>query len=325
MKKQNLSEELNRMKGLAGLINENDSAMEEGLGKWIAKKLGVDAETIDKQIADEIKADPIEYFYKVRESIEGLIRRDMVKQIFEVDPNNSGVWSVADPEKKAEGIVKFKLKGDPHEGNAYKEFEVDLNNLRKRNEEGKEYFDSDAIKPTSQVFNPVEKTPEQPRTGKYVPPQSIATQSSSMPSSSMGSASLTGSRIGGMFENEIRKVVQEVLSESFKEYSPDALKDMIINLSRFENTDEDVKAVKDELERLKDELERREKENVTEGSNKNITLKDMKVGETIKINSPEELATFDLKLDSSGQAVSDLPELKGMVFAYNGVSIARLK
>ena len=57
----------------------------------------------------------------------------------------------------------------------------------------------------------------------------------------------------------------------------------------------------------------------------NITLKDMKVGETIKINSPEELATFDLKLDSSGQAVSDLPELKGMVFAYNGVSIARLK
>ena len=309
MKKQNLSEELNRMKGLAGLINENDSAMEEGLGKWIAKKLGVDAETIDKQIADEIKADPIAYFEKVKDNIKGLISRDMVKQVFEVDPNNSGAWSVADPEKKGEGIVKFKLKGDPNEGNAYKEFEVDLNNLRKRNEEGKEYFDSDAIKPTSQVFNPVQKNAEQPRTGKYVPPQSTSTTSSAM-----RSASLTGSRIGGMFENEIRKVVQEVLSESFEGLSNDALTDMIINLSRFEGNEDDIMDVKKELLRRKKDKD-----------NSRVNLKDMEVGETIKINSPEDLAPFYLKLNSSGQAASDLPELEGMVFSYNGVPISRLK
>ena len=310
MKKQNLSEELNRMKGLAGLINENDSAMEEGLGKWIAKKLGVDAETIDKQIADEIKADPIEYFYKVKDNIKGLISRDMVKQVFEVDPNNSGAWSVADPEKKGEGIVKFKLKGDPNEGNAYKEFEVDLNNLRKRNEEGKEYFDSDAIKPTSQVFNPVQKNPEQPRTGKYVPPQSIATKSSSM----MGSSSLTGSRIGGFFESKVRKAVQEVLAESFEGLSNDALTDMIINLSRFDGNEDDIMDVKKELLRRKKDKD-----------SSRVNLKDMEVGETIKINSPEDLAPFYLKLNSSGQAISDLPELNGMVFSYNGVSISRLK
>lgn len=99
MKKQNLSEELNRMKNLAGLINENDSAMEEGLGKWIAKKLGVDAETIDKEIADEIKTDPIAYFEKVQDNIKGLISRDMSDQILEVDPNNSGGWSVASQRK----------------------------------------------------------------------------------------------------------------------------------------------------------------------------------------------------------------------------------
>ena len=98
---------------------------------------------------------------------------------------------------------------------------------------------------------------------------------------------------------------------TFSEYSDDALKDMIINLSRFQGNEEDIKDIKIELAR-------RQKEG-------RVNLKDMEVGETIKINKPEDLAPFYLKLDSSGQAVSDLPELKGMVFAYNGVSISRLR
>ena len=98
---------------------------------------------------------------------------------------------------------------------------------------------------------------------------------------------------------------------TFSEYSDDALTDMIINLSRFQGNEEDIKDIKIELAR-------RQKEG-------RVNLKDMEVGETIKINKPEDLAPFYLKLDSSGQAVSDLPELKGMVFAYNGVSISRLR
>jgi hypothetical protein len=51
----------------------------------------------------------------------------------------------------------------------------------------------------------------------------------------------------------------------------------------------------------------------------------MQVGETIKLNSPQDLAPFNMKLDPSGQAMSDLPELKGRVFDYKGSSISRLK
>jgi hypothetical protein len=104
--------------------------------------------------------------------------------------------------------------------------------------------------------------------------------------------------------------------DRFSEYSNDALADMIINLSRFENNEEDIQDVKDELARRKGDIQ--------EGVELK-TLLDMQVGETIKLNSPQDLAPFNMKLDPSGQAMSDLPELKGRVFDYKGSSISRLK
>lgn len=104
--------------------------------------------------------------------------------------------------------------------------------------------------------------------------------------------------------------------DRFSEYSNDALTDMIINLSRFENNEEEIQDVKDELERRK--------ENLQEGVELK-TLLDMQVGETIKLNSSQDLAPFNMKLTSSGQAMSDLPELKGRIFDYKGSSISRLK
>jgi hypothetical protein len=104
--------------------------------------------------------------------------------------------------------------------------------------------------------------------------------------------------------------------DRFSEYSNDALADMIINLSRFENNEEDIQDVKDELARRRGDMQ--------EGVELK-TLLDMQVGETIKLNSPQDLAPFNMKLDPSGQAMSDLPELKGRVFDYKGSSISRLK
>lgn len=43
--------------------------------------------------------------------------------------------------------------------------------------------------------------------------------------------------------------------DRFSEYSDDALTDMIINLSRFENNEEDIQDAKDELARRKKEKE----------------------------------------------------------------------
>jgi hypothetical protein len=104
--------------------------------------------------------------------------------------------------------------------------------------------------------------------------------------------------------------------DRFSEYSNDALTDMIINLSRFENNEEDIQDVKDELARRKGDIQ--------EGVELK-TLLDMQVGETIKLSSPQDLAPFNMKLDPSGQAMSDLPELKGRVFDYKGSSTSRLK
>jgi len=54
-------------------------------------------------------------------------------------------------------------------------------------------------------------------------------------------------------------------------------------------------------------------------------LPNLEIGETMKIKSPEELASYNLSLSSSGQAISDLPNLKGMIFKYDGFSITRIK
>lgn len=112
------------------------------------------------------------------------------------------------------------------------------------------------------------------------------------------------------------KQLAGLINESFEEYSDDALTDMIINLSRYENNEQEIQDVKDELARRKGDIQ--------EGVELK-TILDMQVGETIKLESPQDLAPFNMKLDPSGQAVSELPELKGRVFDYKGSSITRLK
>lgn len=104
--------------------------------------------------------------------------------------------------------------------------------------------------------------------------------------------------------------------DRFSEYSDDALTDMIINLSRYENNEQEIQDVKDELARRKGDIQ--------EGVELK-TILDMQVGETIKLESPQDLAPFNMRLSSSGQAMSELPELKGRVFDYKGSSITRLK
>jgi hypothetical protein len=104
--------------------------------------------------------------------------------------------------------------------------------------------------------------------------------------------------------------------DRFSDYSNDALTDMIINLSRYENNEEEIQDVKDELARRRGDMQ--------EGVELK-TLLDIQVGETIKLNSPQDLAPFNMKLDPPGQAMSELPKLKGRVFDYKGSSISRLK
>lgn len=112
------------------------------------------------------------------------------------------------------------------------------------------------------------------------------------------------------------KQLAGLINESFEEYSDDALTDMIINLSRYENNEQEIQDVKDELERRKGDMQ--------EGVELK-TILDMQVGETIKLKSSQDLAPFNMRLSSSGQAMSELPELKGRVFDYKGSSITRLK
>lgn len=121
-----------------------------------------------------------------------------------------------------------------------------------------------------------------------------------------------------ILSEELKRMKQlaGLINESFEEYSDDALTDMIINLSRYENNEEEIQLAKDELARRK--------ENMQEGMELK-TILDMQVGETIKLKSPQDLAPFNMRLSSSGQAMSELPELKGRVFDYKGSSITRLK
>ena len=104
--------------------------------------------------------------------------------------------------------------------------------------------------------------------------------------------------------------------DRFSEYSNNELANMIINLSRYENNEQEIQDVKDELARRKGDIQ--------EGVELK-TILDMQVGETIKLESPQDLAPFNMRLSSSGQAMSELPELKGRVFDYKGSSITRLK
>jgi len=66
------------------------------------------------------------------------------------------------------------------------------------------------------------------------------------------------------------------------------------------------------------------KEEIRKVLMKEIDLSTFKIGQSITVNSPSELAPFNLKLSSTGQAISDMPELKGMVFNYTGNTLTRI-
>jgi hypothetical protein len=63
------------------------------------------------------------------------------------------------------------------------------------------------------------------------------------------------------------KVVKENLENKYSEYSNDALTDMIINLSRYEDTEDMIQMVKDELEK------RKKSKNIKEGKDETISSK----------------------------------------------------
>jgi hypothetical protein len=75
----------------------------------------------------------------------------------------------------------------------------------------------------------------------------------------------------------------------------------------------------------KSELKKLIKEEIRKVLNETLDLSTLKIGQTIKISSSSELAPFNLKLHPSGQAISDLPELDGMVFKYEGNTLTRIK
>ena len=67
------------------------------------------------------------------------------------------------------------------------------------------------------------------------------------------------------------------------------------------------------------------KEEIRKVLREGLNLSNLKVGQSVKISSTTELAPFNLNLSPSGQATSDLPELKGMVFNYQGNLLTRIK
>lgn len=67
------------------------------------------------------------------------------------------------------------------------------------------------------------------------------------------------------------------------------------------------------------------KEEIRKILSEEIDLSTLKIGQSIDISSPTELAPFNLNLSPSGQATSDIPELKGMVFNYEGKTLTRIK
>jgi len=73
------------------------------------------------------------------------------------------------------------------------------------------------------------------------------------------------------------------------------------------------------------EIKQTIKEEIRKMLMEEIDLSTLKVGQSIKINSPSELSPFNLKLSPSGQAISDLPKLKGMIFNYEGKTLTRIK
>jgi len=76
--------------------------------------------------------------------------------------------------------------------------------------------------------------------------------------------------------------------ESFKDYSDDALADMIINSSRFEGNQDQIARVKAELERRKQAI----KEEVDTKNLKNVKLKNGKIYRNVRFHLPNDPKSF---------------------------------
>jgi len=87
-----------------------------------------------------------------------------------------------------------------------------------------------------------------------------------------------------------RGMIREAYSteESFKDYSDDALADMIINSSRFEGNQDQIARVKAELERRKQAI----KEEVDTKNLKNVKLKNGKIYRNVRFHLPNDPKSF---------------------------------
>jgi hypothetical protein len=89
-------------------------------------------------------------------------------------------------------------------------------------------------------------------------------------------------------------------SNNFSEYSNDALTDMIINLSRYENNEEDIQTIKDELKR-------RKQEDVNEGEDYEKISREVEYG--INPYADEELnVPEDETISSIGRLGKNYPD-----------------
>jgi hypothetical protein len=67
------------------------------------------------------------------------------------------------------------------------------------------------------------------------------------------------------------------------------------------------------------------KEEIIKILKEELNLNNLKIGQSVKITTPTELSPFNLKLSPSGHAISDLPELEGMIFNYQGNYLTKIK
>jgi len=120
---------------------------------------------------------------------------------------------------------------------------------------------------------------------------------------------------GDLKESAIRALVSEMIKEvlnetsNFSEYSDDAIKDMIINLSRFKGNEEEIQMAKAELARRK-------------GTNESLLSENYKKGDKVKFNGKTWTVT-GTHVDSDGDKFYDIKSEEGKT--HKEVPISALK
>jgi hypothetical protein len=120
---------------------------------------------------------------------------------------------------------------------------------------------------------------------------------------------------GDLKESAIRALVSEMIKEvlnetsNFSEYSDDAIKDMIINLSRFKGNEEEIQMAKDELAKRK-------------GTNESLLSENYKKGDKVKFNGKTWTVT-GTHVDSDGDKFVDIKSEEGKT--HKEVPISALK